>query len=93
MTVNDEVAELGCRVDVDADVVCVDGVPVGIKPDLVYFLLNKPEGVVTTASDPQGRPTVLSLVPECPGLTRLAGSTWQRKGSFFSLMTETSLTP
>ena len=68
VTVNDEVAELGCRVDVDADVVRVDGVPVGIKPDLVYYLLNKPEGVVTTASDPQGRPTVLSLVPECPGL-------------------------
>ncbi|MEC7665690.1 MAG: S4 domain-containing protein, partial [Actinomycetota bacterium] len=38
VTVNDEVAALGCRVDVGADVVCVDGVPVGIKPDLVYFL-------------------------------------------------------
>lgn len=68
VTVNDEVVELGCRVDVDCDVVCVDGVPIGIKPDLVYYLLNKPDGVVTTASDPQGRPTVLSLVPECPGL-------------------------
>jgi len=28
----------------------------------VYFLLNKPDGVVTTASDPHGRPTVLELV-------------------------------
>jgi 23S rRNA pseudouridine2605 synthase len=32
----------------------------------VYYLLNKPAGVVTTADDPQGRPTVLSLVPDEP---------------------------
>src|SRR5207248_1271431 len=34
--------------------------------DLVYYLLNKPAGVVTTASDPQGRPTVIGLVPDEP---------------------------
>jgi 23S rRNA pseudouridine2605 synthase len=33
---------------------------------LVHYLLNKPAGVVTTASDPQGRPTALSLVPAEP---------------------------
>ena len=65
---NDEVAELGCRVDIGVPTWCVSMVFRWHKPDLVYFLLNKPEGVVTTASDPQGRPTVLSLVPECPGL-------------------------
>lgn len=68
VTVNDRVAELGCRVNVDTDLVRVDGVPIGIKPDLVYFLLNKPEGSVTTANDPQGRPTVFDLVPEHAGL-------------------------
>ena len=41
----------------------VDGAPVGVMPGLVYYLLNKPAGVVTTADDPQGRPTVLDLVP------------------------------
>ncbi len=40
--------------------------PVPVDPDLVHYLLNKPRGVVTTASDPQGRPTVVSLVPASP---------------------------
>ena len=66
VTVNGEVAELGRRVDVEHDVVEVDGVIVGVKPDLVHYLLNKPRGVVTTASDPQGRPTVVELVPVEP---------------------------
>ena len=35
-------------------------------PDLVYYLLNKPDDVITTADDPQGRATVLSLVPDEP---------------------------
>jgi 23S rRNA pseudouridine2605 synthase len=39
---------------------------VSADPDLVYYLLNKPAGVVTTASDPQGRPTVIGLVPDTP---------------------------
>ena len=66
VTVNGEVAVLGRRVDADHDTVEVDGVPIGVKPGLVYYLLNKPEGVVTTAHDPQGRPTVVELVPSEP---------------------------
>ncbi len=46
--------------------IAVDGVPVAAAPGLVHYLLNKPDGVVTTASDPQGRPTVVSLVPDDP---------------------------
>ena len=64
--VNGERAALGRRVDPEADVVEVDGVPIGVAPGLVYFLLNKPVGVVTTADDPQGRPTVVELVPDDP---------------------------
>jgi 23S rRNA pseudouridine2605 synthase len=41
-------------------------VAVSVKPGLVYYLLNKPAGVVTTASDPEGRPTVVQLVPPEP---------------------------
>jgi 23S rRNA pseudouridine2605 synthase len=44
-----------------SDLVEVDGRPVA-KQKLAYVLLNKPAGVVTTARDPQGRPTVVSLV-------------------------------
>jgi 23S rRNA pseudouridine2605 synthase len=60
------VATLGRRVDTESQRVEVDGVRVSASPDLVYYLLNKPAGVVTTASDPQGRPTVVGLVPEEP---------------------------
>ena len=66
VTVNGERASLGRRVDPEHDVVAVDGTPIGVKAGLVYYLLNKPTGVVTTADDPQGRPTVLELVPEEP---------------------------
>ena len=66
VTVDGEVAVLGRRVDAETAKVEVDGVPVSVRPGLVYYLLNKPRGVVTTASDPQGRPTVLDLVPPEP---------------------------
>jgi 23S rRNA pseudouridine2605 synthase len=47
------------------DAVEVDGRPVE-KQALAYLLLHKPVGVVTTARDPQGRPTVVGLVPAEP---------------------------
>ena len=49
-------AVLGRRVDVATARVEVDGSLVPVAPDLVYYLLNKPDGVITTADDPQGRP-------------------------------------
>ena len=64
--VNGEVAVLGRRVHPDQDVVSVDGTPIGIAQGLAYRLLNKPRGVVATADDPQGRPTVVQLVPAEP---------------------------
>ncbi len=66
VTVNGRLAEPGCRVDPAIDVVAVDGVPVTLRAGLVHYLLNKPRGVLTTAADPQGRPTVLELVPPEP---------------------------
>jgi 23S rRNA pseudouridine2605 synthase len=64
--VNGVPARLGQRVDPDRDALVVDGAPVGFLPGLVYYLLNKPLGVVTTAHDPEGRKTVLALVPSEP---------------------------
>jgi 23S rRNA pseudouridine2605 synthase len=66
VTVNGVVAELGRRVHVGWDRVAVDGTPLSVRPGLVYYLLNKPAGTVTTASDPNGRPTVVELVPAEP---------------------------
>jgi len=66
VTVDGQVALLGRRVDPDVAEVAVDGVPVSVRPGLVYYLLNKPKGAVVTASDPQGRPTALDLVPREP---------------------------
>ena len=66
VTVNGEVAEVGARVDPTVDVLEVDGALVAADPALVHYLLHKPAGVVSTASDPQGRPTVVDLVPAEP---------------------------
>src|SRR6476469_5337002 len=60
VTVNGTVAELGTSVG-EGDEVCVDGRPVSAERQ-AWVLLHKPAGVVTTANDPQGRPTVLDLV-------------------------------
>src|SRR5712691_5241601 len=43
--------------------VALDGEPVGREEARVVYALHKPAGVVSTASDPQGRPTVVGLVP------------------------------
>jgi 23S rRNA pseudouridine2605 synthase len=66
VTVNGETATLGRRVDINNDVVALDGVAMAVLPGLVHYLLHKPAGVVTTAHDPHGRPTVLELVPDEP---------------------------
>lgn len=55
------VTELGTKADPSAQEIRVDGVALP-KPRLVYFLVNKPTGVVSTNSDPSGRPRVIDLV-------------------------------
>jgi len=64
--VNGSVARPGLRVDLANDSVEVDGVRIAVQPGLVYRLLNKPAGVVSTAEDPQGRDIVVDLVPGQP---------------------------
>jgi 23S rRNA pseudouridine2605 synthase len=64
--VNDATAVLGCRVRPDNDRVEVDGVPVGIRPGLVHYLVNKPQGVICSVGDTHDRPTIVDLVPPEP---------------------------
>ncbi|GHG77619.1 pseudouridine synthase [Comamonas sp. JC664] len=61
---NKTVTELGSRVEPGTDLVTVDGTLVTPPDESSYFLLYKPVGVVTTLSDPQGRPTVANYVEE-----------------------------
>jgi 23S rRNA pseudouridine2605 synthase len=66
VAIDGRIARLGDRVDPGEGRVTVDGVPVATAPGLVYYLLHKPTGVVTTAQDPEGRRTVVELVPAEP---------------------------
>lgn len=60
--VNGEPVVLGDRVDPSRDLLTLDGNPVPVSEDLETYLLNKPVGVISTASDPQGRETVVDLI-------------------------------
>ncbi len=64
--VNGEIAHIGQRVNITEDEILFDGTPIRVKPDLVYYLLHKPVGVISTAKDPQGRETVIDLLPAEP---------------------------
>jgi 23S rRNA pseudouridine2605 synthase len=60
------IAELGTRVDPATAVVRVDGKRINLRSDHVYLAYNKPRGVVTAMSDPQGRPNVGDYVQHVP---------------------------
>jgi 23S rRNA pseudouridine2605 synthase len=63
VTVNGKVAAVGDRADPERDAVKVDGKRIQFSPPHLYLLLNKPDGFISTRSDPEGRPTVFDLVP------------------------------
>src|SRR5258708_22353705 len=56
------VTELGTKADPDTDHIRVDGKLLHGAQNHVYLLLNKPNGYVTTVSDPENRPTVMQLI-------------------------------
>ena len=61
-----KVAAPGQLVDAATVEIAVDGVRLPVDPGLVHYLLHKPPGVISTTSDPQGRRTVVDLVPSHP---------------------------
>lgn len=80
VTVDGEVAILGRRVHAETDIIDVDGVHVPTRAGLVYYLLNKPVRVVSTSSDPEGRPTVVELVPAEPRVYPVGRLDWDSEG-------------
>ncbi len=72
VTVNGQVVvEMGVKVG-PTDKVAVDGTALR-SAKLDYVVMNKPRGVVTTMRDPQGRPTVASLLPDLPATLKPVG--------------------
>jgi len=64
--VNGEIAEdFRQPVDVEIDHISISGQPIDLKPrQLVYLVLNKPKGIMSTTSDERGRRTVIDILPE-----------------------------
>lgn len=63
--VNGQVATLGQQADPDLDEITVSGQVLPVRSELVYIMLNKPRGIVTTLSDEKGRDNVAQLVSDC----------------------------
>jgi 23S rRNA pseudouridine2605 synthase len=63
VTIDGTVATLGDKVDPETAMVAVDRLTVNLDPNVRYYALHKPVGVVTTMHDPQGRPDMRPLMP------------------------------
>ena len=71
VSLNGAVARLGDQADLSSDRLELDGTPVGAAARTITVLLNKPRGVICSCQDPEGRTTVLDLLP--PELTMGTG--------------------
>ncbi|MBI3802623.1 MAG: rRNA pseudouridine synthase [Nitrospirae bacterium] len=58
------ITQLGTKVDPSKDFIRVDGKRIQPETHKIYLLLNKPKGYITSVRDPQGRPTVMDLIPK-----------------------------
>jgi len=57
------IREMGVKVNYDDDIT-IDGNAINVKEDKVYYLLNKPRGIITSTSDEKNRKTVVDLIKE-----------------------------
>ena len=80
VTVNGKVATIGQSVNTETDDVRVDGKRVSAPAAPVWIVLNKPAGVMTTRSDPEGRRTVFDVVKDAPGLTYVGRLDYMTEG-------------
>jgi 23S rRNA pseudouridine2605 synthase len=69
VSLNGQVVQLGQKANPEQDWIEVDGKPIQPdRPQPLYLLLHKPAGTVSTCDDPQGRPTVIDLLPPAIGI-------------------------
>ncbi len=68
VTLNGRTAVTGDKVDPAKDAVMVDGVAVVRTEEKIWYLLNKPSGVLSAVTDGRGRKTVVELLPPTPGI-------------------------
>ena len=67
VSVNDVVVcKLGVKADAAKDIIRVDGKTISVDKTMIYIVLHKPAGYVTTLSDPERRPTVADLITDVP---------------------------
>ena len=92
VTVNGRVATLGDKVDPAGDEVGLRGVDGQPRPDVRYFALHKPVGVVTTMRDPQGRQDMRALLPPEPRVFPSVASIATARGCCCSRTTGSSRT-
>ena len=78
--INGAIALTGQSVVPERDEITVDGKPVGAPAAVSWVVLNKPAGVMTTRSDPEGRRTVFDLVEDVPGLTYVGRLDYMTEG-------------
>ena len=65
VSVNGQAAVPGQKADPERDIVLLDGKPLPGRENLLYLMLHKPPGYVSTMRDERGRPTVAELVRDC----------------------------
>ena len=73
------VSEMGAKVE-DGDEVTLDGKLLKPAERLVYYMFNKPRGVVTTASDPQGRRTIMEYFADAPRVFSVGRLDYETEG-------------
>jgi pseudouridine synthase len=64
VTINGQLAELGSQADPDTDDIRVEGRRLRFSAQRHYLAVHKPTGYISSRSDPEGRPTVMQLIPE-----------------------------
>ena len=69
----EKITSLGHRIDPSKDIVKVKGKKIQLPEEKYYYMFFKPEGYLTTAYDPEGRPTIFDLLPELKGKVNPVG--------------------
>ena len=89
-----KIGRLPCFVDPETDEVRLDGqtLRIGLDRQKVYYLLNKPRGVVCTQQDPSGRPRAVDLVPQPAGRVYCVGRLDMESTGLIILTNDGSLT-